>query len=244
MIQPTGLALVVEVEVDQVQHPEPETQQQGPGEHLEVQWGHLEVQWEHLKVQWEHLEVQWEHLEVQEMKIVIVMRECQRENLVFARTTMIRPIGLVLALAVEVDQVQHPEPEEQHGLKRVVLVKRRTLQEGLGVLVDLTEVVQGEHLEVQWEHLEVQEMKIVIVMSMILVEVAQLLAAVHHEKPAGVQVVQGVQGVQGVLEDLKQLTSPLKIQMHCVLLEAHSMLSVVHVSSNYFEIKRSIMICV
>ena len=239
MIRPIGLALVVEVEVDQVQHPEPETQQQGPGEHLEVQWGALEVQWE-------HLEVQWEHLEVQGKKIVIVMRECQRENLVFVRTMMIRPIGLVLALAVEVDQVQHPEPEEQHGLKEVVLVKRRTLQEGLGVLVDLTKVVQGEHLEIQWEHLEVQEMKIVIVMSMILVEVAQLLAAANQEEQAGVDQEEqaGVQGVQGVLEDPKQLTSPLKIQMHYVLLGACLMLSVVDASSNYFEIKRPIMICV
>ena len=224
MIRPTGLVLALAVEVDQVQHPEPETQQQGPGEHLEVQW--------------EHLEVQWEHLEVQGMKLVIVMRECQRENLAFVRTMMIRPIGHVLALAVEVDRVQHPEAEEQQGLKGVVLVKRRTLR-GLGVLVDLTGVVQGEHLEVRG-------MKIVIVMSMILVEVAQLLAAADQEEQAGVdqEEQEGVQGVQGVLEDPKQLTSPLKIQMHYVLLGAHLILSVVDVSSNYFEIRRPIMICV
>ena len=93
------------------------------------------------------------------------------------------PMGLALALTVEVDQVQHPEPEPQlQGLK--VQVKRMTLQEGLGVLVNLTEVVQGELLEVQWEHLEVHEMKIVSVMSMILVEVAPLLAAVDQETQA------------------------------------------------------------
>ena len=173
------------------------------------------------------------------MKIVIVMRECQRENLAFARTMMIRPIGHVLVLAVEVDRVQHPEAEEQQGLKGVVLVKRRTLREGLGVLVDLTGVVQGEHLEVRG-------MKIVIVMSMILVEVAQLLAAADQEEQAGVdqEEQEGVQGVQGVLEDPKQLTSPLKIQMHYVLLGAHLILSVVDVSSNYFEIRRPIIICV
>ena len=140
----------------------------------------------------------------------LILRDCQLKNLVSARTTMIQPTGLALALAVEVDQVQHPEPEPQpqglpmelalaltvevdqvqhpepepqlQGLK--VQVKRMTLQEDLGVLVNLTEVVQGELLEVQWEHLEVHEMKIVSVMSMILVEVAPLLAAVDQETQA------------------------------------------------------------
>ena len=50
--------------------------------------------------------------------------------------------------------------------------------------------------------------------------------------------------MQWILEDPKQLSSPLKIQMHYVLLEVHLILSAVDVFRYYFEIRRPVMICV